>query len=339
MNEAMTQDQQIEQSLDEKFAAIKADFEGSIKQYQEEASNWLYGWALDMDQKVIVNGEEQSADIDDKEIEANMVSCPLDGKLTLVHCFEAETFIPIGNTDFTIVAVEKGDYYGYNDIPGTEMTGTIDETGCALLELDLEVYGGKKLDITFHPDVSDDDVKALMNSYDSTLTNLMNWLEQEWKSTQRAEWKDYITGDIDVSEQVERFLHNMVQELLRAWDDISDLFHLLSHPSQLADLLGKYMDNPELIAQKLQESKEEAAKMLMLLQDEARCFLCVKAVYCWIKLLSPLQILNFLSTSLASILVEVILMVVIPGGAILKNVNRLRDTASVAGQIEGSTNG
>ncbi|MGO1296475.1 MAG: Rhs family protein [Vibrio sp.] len=335
----MNQDQQVEHWLDEKFANIKEDFSGSIKQYQEEASSWLYGWALEMDQKVIVNGQEESADIDDKEIEANMVSCPLDGKLTLVHCFEAETFVPIGNTDFTIVAVEKGAHYGYNDIPGTEMNGTIDDSGCAQLQLDPATYGGKKLNITFHPDVSEDDVKALMNSYDSTLDNLMAWLEQEWKATQRAEWKEYLTGDVDVSEQVERFLHNMVQELLRAWDDISDLFDLLSHPSKLADLLGKYMDNPELIAQKLQDSKEEAAKMLMLLQDEARCFLCVKAVYCWIKLLSPLQILNFLSTSLASILVEVILMVVIPGGAVLKNINRLRDTASVAGQIEGSTNG
>lgn len=337
MSGSENQEQQIEKYLEAKYAAIKADFDNSITQYKEEASNWLYGWALEMEQKVIVNGAEKSADIDDKEIEANIITCPKDGKLTLVHCFESEAFVPIANTEFSIVVVEPS-MFGEKEVSGTEYTDQVDKSGCAQLALDPAIYGGKRLKITFHPDVTKDDVSSLLNSYDTTLANLGKWLDDEWTKTQKTEWKEYLSGDVDVSEQVSKFMHNIVQELMRAWDEIADLFNLLTHPTKLAKLLGKYMENPELIAQKLKESKEEAEKMLILLKDEARCFLCLKAVYCWLQLLSPLQILNFLSSSLASILVEVILMVIIPGGAVLKNVNRLRDAASYATVVEGSVN-
>ena len=329
------QNDEVETYLNNKFAEIKTDFMQSLDQYKEASGNWLYGWALDMEQKIIVNGNEKSADLDDKAIEANMITCPKDGKLTLVHCFESEAFVPIGNTDFTIVAVEKGTVYGYNEIAGTELTGKIDKSGCAQLKLDPKVYGGKKLKITFETAVTQDDVKTLMASYDTTISNLMSWLESEWNSELREEWKDYLVNGIDVGEEVEKFMHNIINELMRAWDDISNLFDLLAHPTKLAHLLSKYIANPEAIAETLEKSKEEAMKMLMLLQDEARCFLCVKAVYCWLHLISPRQILNFISTSLASLLVKVILMIVIPGGAALKAIDKLLEVGSYATALEG----
>ncbi len=76
---------------------------------------------------------------------------------------------------------------------------------------------------------------------------------------------------------------------------------------------------------------EKADEMLMLLKDEARCFLCLNAVICWLKSLSPLQILSLVSVSLATIFVEVVLSIILPGGAVLRNINRIRDAGGVIG--------
>ncbi len=317
--------------LDQMFTNIKTDFQGSIDEYRKHSENMLYGWALEMDQKIAVNGSEMSADIDDDEIRADIITCPLDGKLTLVHCFEAETFVPLGNTPFEIQPVKPGTYYGYNN-DGPAYKGTIGESGSILVELDAATYGGKQLQITFYPDVTKDDVKTLLDSYDSTLDKLTQWLEKEWE-TQKKAWQAFLDNPIDVWDEVKKFLHSMVNELIKAWDEIAELFDLLAHPTKLAKMLSKYMENPELIAKMLQDAKDEAVKMLMLLKDEARCFLCIKAVYSWIRMLSPTQILNFIGTSLAAILVEVILMLIIPGGAVLKNVNRVRDVAGYASMV------
>ncbi|MEI8632365.1 hypothetical protein P4S72_10845 [Vibrio sp. PP-XX7] len=84
---------------------------------------------------------------------------------------------------------------------------------------------------------------------------------------------------------------------------------LLAHPTKLAKMLREYMENPELIAAKMPvDASEEAAKMLMLPADGGAVFLCIKAAcWCRIRMLSPTQILNFIGTSLAAVLVEVIL--------------------------------
>ncbi|MEI8632366.1 hypothetical protein P4S72_10850 [Vibrio sp. PP-XX7] len=129
-----------------------------------------------MEQKVAVNGSEVSADIDDDEIRADIITRPLDGKLTLVHCFEAETFVLLGNTPFVIQPVKKS-FWGYEN-DGPAYKGTIGEKGSVLVELDAGVYGGKQLQITFYPDVTKADVDTLMASYDTTLSKLTGWLEK-----------------------------------------------------------------------------------------------------------------------------------------------------------------
>ncbi|SHO59364.1 hypothetical protein [Vibrio quintilis] len=74
--------------------------------------------------------------------------------------------------------------------------------------------------------------------------------------------------------------------------------------------------------------------MLNLLKDEARCFLLVKAAYCWLRMLSPVQIMNIVSVCLASLLVEVILTLIIPGGKVMtKIIEEIRDVAGVAAGV------
>ncbi|WP_152442400.1 Rhs family protein [Grimontia indica] len=319
--------------VDNMFSKIKSDFETSIDEYRKHSENWFYGWALDMEQKVIVNDNEQSADTDDSEIEADIITCPLDGKITLVHCFEAEAFVPITGTPFKVqpVKFDDGIFIDSYEPDGPAVSGTIGSDGTAEVMLDPK-YRGKPVRITFYPEVSESDIKTMLDSYDPTINKLTAWLDKEWK-TQRSEWQIYLNDPIDVWDEVGKFLDNMLDAVVDAWDEIADLFKLLANPTELAKKLSKYLENPELIAEKLASAKEEAERMLTLIKDEARCFLCLNAVISWFKILSPLQILTLVSVSLASILVEVVLSIVIPGGAVLRNINRLRDVAGTATMV------
>lgn len=316
--------------VDNMFSKIKSDFETSIDEYRKYSENWLYGWALEMEQKVIVNGNEQSADTDDSEIETNIITCPLDGKITLVHCFEAEAFVPITGTPFKVqpVVFDDGIIIDSYKPVGLAVSGTIGSDGTAEVTLDKK-YRGKPVRITFYPEVDENDIQKMLNSYDPTISKLSKWLENEWDK-QRGEWQIYLSDPIDVWDEVGKFLDNMLDAVIDAWDEIANLFKLLANPTKLVKILSRYMVNPELIAEKLASSKKEAERMLTLIKDEPRCFLCLNAVISWFKMLSPLQILTLISTKLASILVEAVLSIIIPGGAILKNINRLRDVAGMA---------
>lgn len=319
--------------VDNMFSQIKSDFETSIDEYRKHSENWFYGWALDMEQKVIVNDNEQSSDTDDSTIDADIITCPLDGKITLVHCFEAEAFVPITGTPFKVQPVKKGTGFWSSDYEpdGPAVSGTIGNDGTAEVTLDPQ-YRGKPVRITFYPEVNESDIKTMLDSYDPTINKLSSWLDNEWK-TQRSEWQHYLSDPIDVWQEVGKFFDKMLDEIVDAWDEIADLFKLLANPTELAKKLAKYIENPELIAEKLSSAKGEAERMLTLIKDEARCFLCLNAVISWFKILSPLQILTLVTVSLAAILVEVVLSIVIPGGAVLRNINRLRDVAGTAAMV------
>ncbi len=319
------------------FNQVKVDFKQSIDNYRKHSENWFYGWVMEMEQQVIVNGSERSADVDDTRIKADLITCPADGKITLVHCFEAEAFVPIGGTPFKIQPVKKiqtPQYSPHHMHPtgyindGKAVEGNIGHNGFAELTLDPS-YRGKLLRITFYPDVGEKDIQAMLNSYDPTINKLSSWLEKQWEEELHKEWEFYFANPVNVWEQVGDFFKNVLDALIDAWDEVAGLFKLLANPGELKEMLAKYIEDPERIAEQLATGKEKAAEMFMLLKDEARCFLCLNAVLSWLKLLSPLQIMSLISVSLATILVEVVISIVIPGGIALKVLNYTREAAGV----------
>ncbi|PMN72384.1 Rhs family protein [Enterovibrio norvegicus] len=326
--------------VDKMFSNVKSEFENSIEDYRKKADSWIYGWALEMDQKIFFNDKSRSSDIDSSTISADVIACPNDGKVTLVHAFEAEKFIPITGTPFKIQAVEKKVYTSYRhgtsttsyNPTGPSFKGNIDDNGFAEVKLGEE-FRGKLIRVYFYPDVSESDVKAMLDSYDPTISKLSEWLDGKWES-QRNAWESFIVSGYNYSDEVLNFLNDMVDAVVDAWDEIADLFKLLANPTKLKNMLSKYVENPEIIADMLANAKKEASEMLSLLKDEARCFLCIKAVFAYFRILTPLQIAAIVSVTLASLLVEVIISIVIPGGAILKNMNRLRDAAGAASMIK-----
>ncbi|RJG42576.1 Rhs family protein [Motilimonas pumila] len=333
-------------NLDSYYQDIRQAFCSSIDDYKKDMTSWWKSWVLEMDQRIIVNNKERaSASYDSNELETDFVTCPLNGKLHIVHNFETEEFVPIANTPFKIqafrveyVEVEAG--YGatkrmqkvakYHDI-GPAYSGQVDANGIKEVQLDPATYGGKPLRITFEPDVTDQDMANLLASYDGTIDKLANWLDSEWQ-IQKQDWQDYLDNGIDMSKEVIKFFDNMIDAVLDAWDEIKGLFELLANPSKLKKLLMQYTD-ADKIEQMMASAKQEMADLLTLLKDEARCFLCINAIYSWCKLLSPAQLFDIASKTLAAILVEVVISLLIPGGAIIKNLNRLRDAASVAAVI------
>lgn len=324
--------------LDDMYSKIKADFAQSIDEYKKESENFWYGWLIEMEQQISVNGHIKIADKDDKKIYSSVIQCPLDGKLTIVHSFQAESYVPIPNTPFVIQPVEleitetKLVYppmtvknYIYKNV-GEPIPGKIGANGYTEVALDPKKYSGKQLKIVFYPDVTKDDIQTLLSSYDSTLSKLGDWLASEWEK-QKVKWQKFQTEAFEVTTELKKFINNMVQALIKAWDEIAGLFKLLSHPKELYEKLKVYVQNPEKIAELMEKQTDKVEKMLTFLKDEARLFLIVKAAYCWICMLTPKQLLEMASKCLASILVEVIITFVIPGGTALKMVNYTRDVA------------
>ncbi|MDO6528203.1 hypothetical protein Q4519_21285 [Motilimonas sp. 1_MG-2023] len=322
--------------LDVMYSKVRKDFCTSIDTYKEEMSSWWKSWFLSMDQKIIVNEKERgTADYDDNKLSSDLVLCPLSGELHIVHCFETEEFVPIPNTPFELQAAKRmlksgaiRDYF-VEEKYGPIYKDKIGPDGIKKLTLDPKVYGGKSLKITFYPDVTKTDMDTLLKSYDGTIDKLAAWLDSEW-NTQKQDWQDYLDDPIDLGDIVADFFKNIIKAVVDAWREIEELFILLANPTKLRNLLSKYMENPELISEMMAKSKKEMADILMLLKDEARCFLCLNAIYSWFKLLSPAQLYRVASETLASILVEVVISILVPGGAILKNLNRLRDVAGLA---------
>jgi len=316
--------------VDAMYTAIRTDFSHSIDEYKKECKNFWYGWALEMEQKVMVSGgtthSDTTADIDDSTVSTDVFTCPYNGKLTIVHCFESEVYVPIPNTPFKIQAVK----FGFDE---TIYQGTTDKNGQADVQLDAAKYRGKQLDIIFSPDITKSDIQILLRSYDDTLEKLGNWLDDKWVS-QKQEWDAFVKEEFTLTEALEDFYDGLVSSIVRAWDEISNLFQLLSHPQKLAEQLAKFFSDPDAIADMLANAKEDAAKMLSMLKDEARLFLLVKAVYCRVRMLTPAQIVNALAKGLADVLVEVVISFVIPGGAALKSVNAVRNVAGATAGIK-----
>ena len=94
---------------------ILKQFRNCLHDYREKSEAW-YGGVLDAEQQFKVGDEVDTQDKDDKDPATLYATCPANGKLTLVHSFEAARFVPIGNTPARIVAVEDSSFFGKNEI-------------------------------------------------------------------------------------------------------------------------------------------------------------------------------------------------------------------------------
>ncbi|WP_348704017.1 hypothetical protein [uncultured Neptuniibacter sp.] len=292
------------------YNTVKDDYRGCIEQYREMSDTFLLGWLVDMEQSIKIQDWETTQSVDDNgSVSRDVTVCPLDGVINVVHHFEAQSFIPISGTVVTV----------YEDgLWDTEIKrATTDSNGVARIELDKLKYAGKPLVIKVEPDLNKSHIEELFGSYDSVMERAIAWLDNKWATAQVSAWTEYVANPLDAVGALEEFLDAFLDAIKDVWDDLKMIFEMLSHPDKLWQMIQKFCDPAEM-SQMLESAKQEVEKMLILLKDEARLFLCINAIYSWFRTFTPSQVFTIAAAAAAALLVEVILNLIMPGGIFRK---------------------
>nr|WP_174248212.1 RHS repeat-associated core domain-containing protein [Pseudomonas chlororaphis] len=291
---------------------ILKDFNNCLSDYKNWADGFWTGWAMDVDQKFKVGNEVSVTQCKTKTgaVETFAV-CPKDGKFTLIHTFETARYVPIGNTPVRVEQVEKA-MIGYS-VVGAPINKKIGPGGIETID---KCIPGKLYRITFFPDVSENDVKALYGSYKGVITHLDGWLKSEWTSKFQPQWSTYSAADRSGRARIllQEALDSFEQALLDLWDDLKDLMELLADPIGKAKQLGDYLSDLE-IDKLYATSKDAIASALLILNDEPLMFIYVSAIVAWVGMLPPQVIVNVIASIGVEFLINVVIGICLTGGA------------------------
>ncbi|WP_222833218.1 RHS repeat-associated core domain-containing protein [Pseudomonas sp. SC3(2021)] len=291
---------------------ILKDFKNCLSDYKEWADGFWTGWALDVDQTFKVGNE---VSITERKTETGAVktyaTCPLVGDFTLIHMFESARFVPIGNTPVKLEPVTKGTFY--DDVTGPVIETMIGPSGIKVIE---GAKKGQTYRITFFPNVSQNDVKALYNSYQGVISKLDGWLQSEWSSKFQPQWASYSAADRAGRSVIllKRALEGFEKALLQLWDDIKSLFELLANPRKNYEKLKKYLSDVE-IDKLYAASKESIASGLLILSDEPLMFIYVSAIVAWVGMLPPQVVVDVMTAIASEFLINVLVGICLTGGA------------------------
>ncbi|MCB2251935.1 RHS repeat protein [Pseudomonas chlororaphis] len=301
--------------LDAKAPDVKLilkDFNNCLSDYQNWADGFWTGWAMDVDQKFKVGNEVSVTQRKTKKgaVETFAV-CPKDGKFTLIHTFETARYVPIGNTPVRVEQVEKA-MIGYS-VVGAPINKKIGPSGIETID---KCIPGKLYRITFFPDVSENDVKALYGSYKGVISDLDGWLKSEWASKFQPQWSTYSAADRSGRAMIllQEALDSFEQALLNLWDDLKDLMELLADPIGKAKQLGDYLSSIE-IDKLYATSKDAIASALLILNDEPLMFIYISAIVAWVGMLPPQVIVSVISSIGVEFLINVLIGICLTGGA------------------------
>jgi hypothetical protein len=198
---------------------VLRDFRECLNTFDDWASSlWSFS-ALDVEQVFKVGDEVALVAPINRSIfpGSTVATCQANGTLTLVHMFQSTRFVPIGNTPVVLQRVDP------NGGPlGEPIHKTIGPSG--ILEI-TECDRNQPYRISFYPNVSTEQVKALYASYQSVIGELEARLRGEWNSTLQVQWKDYTDATaLDRRRVLEAaFLSGMGKALYGLWDNITQL--------------------------------------------------------------------------------------------------------------------
>ncbi|MFJ5240111.1 RHS repeat-associated core domain-containing protein [Pseudomonas neuropathica] len=291
---------------------ILKDFKNCLSEYKDWADGFWTGWALDVDQTFKVGNE---VSVSERKTKTGAVetyaTCPLVGDFTLIHMFESARFVPIGNTPVKLEPVTKGTFY--DDVTGPVIETMIGPSGIKVIE---GAKKGQTYRITFFPNVSQSDVKALYDSYQGVIGKLDGWLQSEWSSKFQPQWASYSAADRTGRSVIllKRALEGFEKALLQLWDDIKSLFELLANPRKNYEKLKKYLSDAE-IDKLYATSKESIASGLLILSDEPLMFVYVSAIVAWVGMLPPQVVVDVMTAIASEFLINVLVGICLTGGA------------------------
>ncbi|MDI2594768.1 DUF6531 domain-containing protein [Pseudomonas sp. 681] len=287
------------------FEALIGDFRFCLNDYEAWAESFWTGWALDVKQVFNV-GHEVRLSAPKKStapVSSTLAMCPASGPLTLVHMFDTAGFVPIGNTPVMLERV----IVGHNG----ELTfdepvhSTIGPTG--ILEVP-DCWRGHRYRITFFPDVSPEQVKALYASYQSVIDELQGWLRSEWTAEFQPLWAEFsAAGFTERYGQLQQAdWQGFEKSMHGSWDDVKQIYALLADLQANSEKLLEYLSEVELEAL-LNASTEAIANILLVLSDEPLMFVHLAAFTSWLKMLPPQYIAEVVAEIRASVLIGFLL--------------------------------
>jgi hypothetical protein len=166
----------------EVLAAAINNMTHCLDDYKSAAESfWSFG-ALKMEQQFQANDDTKEAAQDTHLSQTIVTRCPLDGKLRLVHCFQASRFVPIPKTKYSVQELNEQEIS-----KGDAISGNLDNDGMATLQL----KPGVKYKVVFYPNVGKKEVEALLSSYETVQKQLIQWLQKQWDDTLSLEWKSF----------------------------------------------------------------------------------------------------------------------------------------------------
>nr|WP_286948115.1 RHS repeat-associated core domain-containing protein [Pseudomonas sp. UBA6718] len=289
---------------------ILKQFRNCLHDYREKSEAW-YGGVLDAEQQFKVGDEVDTQDKDDKDPATLYATCPANGKLTLVHSFEAARFVPIGNTPARIVAVEDSSFFGKNEI-AKAIEVTIGPSGIK------EVPGckpGQQYKVTFFPNPTRAQIDALYASYQGVIGQLEGWLNGEWSSQFLPLWRAHNAASMSerALQQLEAAWKGLVKVIMGLWEDIKSLYDLVAHPRENYQKLRKFFTE-EQIKRIYNASKEGLETALLIASDEPLLWIYVAAIVAWVSMLPPQTCIEVLAELTGEVLLNILLGVVLTGG-------------------------
>ncbi|WP_434710338.1 RHS domain-containing protein [Pseudomonas sp. R1-1] len=295
------------------FEALIGEFRLCLNNYDAWAEQFWTGTALDIEQVFTIGNDVRlSAPITSRQpLSSSVVMCPAGGPLTLVHLFEAARFVPIGNTPVTLEPLlsEVDDVQTF----GEPLRYTIGPSG--ILQV-TDCDRGQRYRITFFPDVSTAQVRALYASYEGLIAELEGWLRGEWTGFQ-PQWTEFSSaGFLDRYGQLQRADWRGFENALNGvWDDIKQVFALLADLQLNSEKLLEYLSDLELKAL-LAASSEAIANALLMLSDEPLLFIHLAAFTSWLKMLPPQYLAEVVAEVRVELLVSFLLMRVAGGAGV-----------------------
>ncbi len=291
------------------FTQVIADYRNALTEYRKDAESFFLGdmLGMDMEQTIKVGDKTVKASSSSKKAQSVVTQCPLSGTLRLVHLFESVRFIPIGNTPYKVEAgkMVRGRFVS----EAVAKEGTLDAKGIAEVGT---LTPGKSYRVTFYPKVKKSDLDALFASYLPVQQDLEAWLTKEWNSEHKVAWSRYSATGAGFGSHALAAASGVGKALVGVWDDLKTIYNLLADPVGNAKKLAEFGVDAAAMA-KAGASQMEAA--MLVLQDEALLYLYAYALVCWVKMLPPDQQTEFGSQVISSVLIDVIIGVILTGGA------------------------
>ncbi|MEP6405951.1 MAG: RHS repeat protein, partial [Marinobacter sp.] len=177
----------------EQTSGALPDINAITRELRESLSNsyddWRDGWFSSIfmghEQVLEVNGENNREDVSENEIVSSTVApCEETRKIKIAHFHENVSKTPIPSTRFQIQENTGWIFDSWDTIH----SGTTDENGLA----EVPVTPGKEYRVVMSPDVSQAEMDALYQTYESFVDRCCALLESTWNNGARQEWDSYL---------------------------------------------------------------------------------------------------------------------------------------------------